>query len=530
MSSKHGQKITVYNLVIVFALCLGSLTYGYTFSIVSTTLGQPSWFEYFDLTQDPTKPRYDFTNSIIGTMNGLFSVGGFFGAIFVGWACDFLGRKKTLLVATPIAIVGGVLQGGAVNIEMFLVGRVFGGFAVGILVVLVPLFQSEIAPPATRGFLVAQHGVILVLGYSLAAWVGVACYFSGSPGFQWRFPLCLQCVWPLALLILTPFLPESPRWLLMRDRNEEAWKITLRLHSGGDSVESGAAVFANEEFYQMSTQVRADKVRAAEETVWTLFTKPSYRKRMICAFLTMFGAESTAILVVYNYSVLLYEGLGFKGSLPLILAAAYVTVAMCGNYINSLLIDRVGRVKLLLIGFSGCLISLCFEAAMVATYVGTTNHAGLDAGVFFLFLYITFYGCCVDANTFVYCSEIFPTHIRSRGLAFALAVLFLSTIAYLEAAPTAFAQVGWKYYLPFIILTSINIPLIWWLFPETKGLSLEEIGAVFGDEVVVHLTDLTDEERKELDKVIAADRTIMHLEHIASEKGGVDEKEGTTAA
>ncbi len=120
-----------------------------------------------------------------------------------------------------------------------------------------------------------------------------------------------------------------------------------------------------------------------------------------------------------------------------------------------------------------------------------------------LLTYVYSYGCFVDATTFIYCSEIFPTHIRSRGLAFSLAVLFLSTIAYLEAAPTAFAQVGWKYYLLFIILTVINIPLVVYFFPETKGLSLEEIGEKFGDEVVVHLTDLTDEERRQLDDTIA---------------------------
>lgn len=99
---------------------------------MSTTLGQPGFFKYFDLTQDVTdKPRYDFTNNIIGAMNGCFSGGGFFGAIFVGWACDRLGRKKTLLVATPIAIIGGAFQGGAAHIAMFLIGRFLGGFAVG---------------------------------------------------------------------------------------------------------------------------------------------------------------------------------------------------------------------------------------------------------------------------------------------------------------------------------------------------------------------------------------------------------------
>jgi MFS family permease len=99
---------------------------------VSTTLGQPGFFKYFGLTQDPTQVAlYDKTNAIIGAMNACFSGGGFLGAIFVGWACDYLGRKKTLLVATPIAIIGGAFQGGAVHIVMFLIGRFLGGFAVG---------------------------------------------------------------------------------------------------------------------------------------------------------------------------------------------------------------------------------------------------------------------------------------------------------------------------------------------------------------------------------------------------------------
>lgn len=83
-----------------------------------------------------------------------------------------------------------------------------------------------------------------------------------------------------------------------------------------------------------------------------------------------------------------------------------------------------------------------------------------------------------------------------------MAILFLSTIAYLGAAPTAFANIGWKYYLLFIILTAVNIPLLIYFFPETKGLSLEEIGEKFGDEVVIHLTDLTEEEKAALDREI----------------------------
>ncbi|CAK7234124.1 hypothetical protein SCUCBS95973_008828 [Sporothrix curviconia] len=515
-----GSRISLFNLAVVLALTLGSVTYGYTFSIVSTTLGQPGWYAYFDLASDETSANYAYTKRIEGAMNGLFCAGGFFGCVFIGWSSNAIGRRNSLFVALPVAIVGGALQAGAAHIAMFLVGRFVGGVAVGILVTLVPLFQSEIAPPAVRGFLVSQHGVMMVLGYSLAAWTGFACFFSSNPEFQWRYPLAEQVLFPLALLFLMPWVPESPRWLIMKDRPDEAWAILAKLHGiAGHEQGSQEATFAREEFYQMRQQVAADKRLAAIEgaSITTLFTKPSYRKRMFCAFMTMFAAESSGILVVYNYSVLLYQGLGFDNMMSLMLSALYVTVACAGNYVCSLLIDRVGRVRLLLIGFTGCMVSLAIETALDAEYTGVTedrNEAGLRAGVFFLFLYITFYGCCIDANTFVYCSEIFPLHFRSYGTAWSLSILFLSAMVYLEAAPTALAVIGWRYFLVFICLTFVNIIIIWRTFPETKGLSLEEMGEVFGDEVAVHLTHLTAEEREALDRNIDAEKAGGQVDHV----------------
>ncbi|KAL4805228.1 general substrate transporter [Aspergillus unguis] len=406
----------------------------------------------------------------------------------MGYLCDARGRKQALWMATFVALVGGALQAGSVSVPMFLVARWLTGYGVGNLVTLVPIMQAEISPPTSRGFLVAQHGVILVLGYAIAGWTGYGCSFA-STSFQWRFPLALGCLWPLLLTASLPWIPESPRWLIYQRRSEEAYDILARLHHHDDDPNDH---FARLEFTQIVQQVEVDRARSERETVWDLFRIPSYRKRMWCGFFAFFSNESSGILVIYNYSVLIYKGLGQTGRMPLLLSAIYVTLGAFANYISSLLIDRLGRRALFLVGLSGMLISLICEAALWAKYAGTTDRAGLSAALFFIFLHLAFYGCCIDATSFVYAAEIFPTHIRSRGVAWSVGTLFLTTIPYLEAAPTALANIGWKYFLVFIVITLINIPIVYFTFPETKGLSLEEINSKFGDQVAISVATSPD--------------------------------------
>ncbi|KAH0836949.1 hypothetical protein AYO21_01742 [Fonsecaea monophora] len=496
-----------YNLSIVFALCLGSLSYGYCFSIISTTLGQPGFFKYFGLAAAPTEPNYAYTNRILGATSGLFSAGAFMGCWTMGWMCDARGRKQALYIATIISIVGSALQAGSAAIGMFLFARWLTGYGVGNLVTLIPIMQAEISPPASRGFLVGQHGVVLVGGYMIAGWVGYGCYFSQNENFQWRFPLAVACLWPLLTLAVAPWIPESPRWLLLKDRRDEAWKIVAKLHYNPSDPEE---VYARKEFYQMCRQVDHDREFFSHETIWDLWRKPSYRKRMLCGFFTFFSNESSGILVIYNYSVMIYQGLGQTGHMPLLLSGIYVTIGALGNYVNSILVDRTGRRFLFLTGLSGMLVSLIAESILLRYYSGTDSHGGLSAALFFIFLHLTFYGCCIDANSFIYCSEIFPTHIRPRGMAWSVGTLFLTTIPYLEAAPTAFAEIGWKYYIVFIVLTTINIPIIYFFFPETKGLSLEEVGEIFGDDVAIHLTNQAEDEKAEMEVDIAQIEAPKH--------------------
>lgn len=206
----------------------------------------------------------------------------------------------------------------------------------------------------------------------------------------------------------------------------------------------------------------------------------------------------------------LYQTLGLTGGVPLILGAVYTTVAAIANFIGALIMDRLGRKPMLLIGLAGCMHFMSLETAMVASFAGTTNKAGLSMGIFFTYCFVTCYGCFIDVVSYVYCAEIFPTQIRPQGMAWSQMAGLLSTLIYTEAGPTALANIQWRYYIVFIALTALNLVILYVWCPETKGLSLEEINEKFGDEVVVHFANATETEKAELTRTVVAEEEEKH--------------------
>lgn len=251
-----------------------------------------------------------------------------------------------------------------------------------------------------------------------------------------------------------------------------------------------------------------------------------------------FLAQSTGVLVVNNYLILLLQNLGLSGWVPLLLYAVYDSWAAFMNFINSLLLDRIGRVRILTVGLIGCGVMMILETAMVANYAGSNNRAGNAMGVLFLYLFVTFCklscGCGIfdtdagtdggslDAGSYVYCAEIFPTSIRAQGLGMSVASLFASTLLYTEVAPTAFQKIGWKYYLVFIIVPLVGVGVLAKYAPETKNLTLEEIAAKFGDEVAVDISHLNEEQRRRLDERLAATDDGLAPKAVEAGDQGVD--------
>ncbi|EPE08408.1 general substrate transporter [Ophiostoma piceae UAMH 11346] len=473
-----GEAVTTtwYNVGIVFFVALGSFTYGFNSSIMGTVFGLSSFFDYFNLPQAGSGTGY--TSSIEGATNGLYSAGGIFGCLLISRLADAFGRKRAVQLICIICILSAILQAASVHIVMLLVGRFFNGIGTAMMCVIVPLYQSEVSPPSVRGRLVGSHGFLVVVGYNLAAFTGLGSYFATNPQLQWRLPLALQVVAPLVLALGSPMVPESPRWLFENHRNTEAMEVLCNLHSAPGDTDSNAAHAEGEHIRQ---QLAIDDTQ--DHSLRAIILRPSYRKRFLMGFYIQFLAQSTGVLVINNYQVILYNGLGLFGYLPLLLYAMYTLWAAFLNWVGSMVVDRFGRVRMLTIGIIGCVLMVSCEAAMVATYGGTSNKIGNGFGVFFLFAFVTFYGSCVDAVSYIYCAELFPTSLRAQGVGFSILGQVIASLIYTLIAPTAFDQVGWRYYLVFIVLPVVGAPLLHFFFIETKGLSLEEIGALFGDHV-----------------------------------------------
>ncbi|KAK4938711.1 hypothetical protein LTR10_020894 [Elasticomyces elasticus] len=417
------------------------------------------------------------TAHILGAMNSLFYAGGFFGSIVNSWYVDRYGQKTSIATVCIIMIISAALCAGLVDVAMFIVFRFFSGWSRLMLLVSVPLWITEVAPPKGRGFLANIHALMATLVNGMAAWVGVGFFFSqNGSGNQWRAPLAFACLAPLVTLIITYFAPESPRYLLIRHQPEKALELLQILHHNSKDVGNE---YAQAEFMQMKRQHDMD---SSMDSSWRiLINRPSYKRHVLiaCALLTLIYSSGT--LTVSNSGPTLFTGLGYKAPQTLYFRGGIILVSALSLVISLFVVDLMPRNVTLGAGMIAVAVPLSLEAAMTATYLGTSDKDGLGAGVAFLFLYIFVYGIFLDGPGYFYANEIFPTHLRAKGATCCIASYSLINIMWTQVSPIAFASIGWKYYLVFIVCCLVGGTIMFLTFPDTRNKPLEEIARMFGD-------------------------------------------------
>lgn len=256
------------NIVYILVMSLGSIAYGYSASVISTTLVQPSWIASMGLAN-----RSD-AKDLEGLTGSMYQVGGLIGTFTMSFFADRWGRRVGIAVPTVLNVVCAALLAGSVNIEMFIAFRFFAGMAAYSLVAAVPVWISEVAPPSVRGIFVDLHATMLLVGYMMAAAVGYGFWLRNT-STSWRGLQAVNIIPAILLLVALPFLPESPRWLLMKGRRDEAAAVLNKLHTPDE---------AQVELLQIERQVKID--RTLPSSYLALIKKPSYRKRAILSFAT----------------------------------------------------------------------------------------------------------------------------------------------------------------------------------------------------------------------------------------------------
>ena len=466
------RHLLILNLMMVVPF-LSSTTNGYDGSMLNGLQSMVQWRTSF---HNPT-----------GTRLGSLSNGTIFGQILAfpiaAWLAERTGRRFPIFIGSVLLVIGAVLQCAAQNYAMFLVARMIIGFGGLIAVESSPMLVTELAYPTHRPVLVGYYNNLWYLGSLMAAWITYGTYFMGTgDSWAWRIPSLLQGFFPLLQVFFVYLLPESPRYLVQKDRHEEARKIMVKYHADGD--ESSALV----DFEMKEIVLSIETAKVTSTTHYTEFFKtPGNKHRLFIITVVPLMMQLSGNGLTSYYLHLILNSIGLKsdpeqlrinGGLQVFNLA--VSVAMAS------LMEIAGRRRLFLFSTVGMLVVFIIWTILSAINQERGFHdSSLGTGVVaMIFIYQFFYNSGLNGPPWVYVTEVLPTHLRAKGTNI---MQFAATCALIfngYANPVAMDAISWKYYIVYIVVIAVEVVLVYFWFPETKGHSLEEIAVIFDGEGV----------------------------------------------
>lgn len=373
------------------------------------------------------------------------------GALFGAWPTNKFGRKKTLVwigILYSVSALGSALTHDPYSFAVF---RFIGGLGVGASTIAAPAYISEIAPAKNRGKLVGMYQFNIVFGILMAY---LSNYLlSGISEQDWRFMLGAEAIPAIAYTFLVLTVPKSPRWLITKNRITEASKVIESLKLDANIEE-------------LKNEVNTQNQGVAE----TIFMK-KYRFPLTLAFLIAFFNQWSGINAFLYYAPRIFELAGLGESTALLSSIGIGLTNFVFTLIGIYLIDRLGRKQLMYFGSVGYIISLSLVSAAFFF-----NWTGMAVPVF-LFVFIASHAIGQGAVIWVFISEIFPNHLRGSGQAFGSSTHWVLAALIPSFVPVLFGTIGAGIVFGFFAFMMV-LQLIWvaFMMPETKGVSLEELG------------------------------------------------------
>ncbi|CAJ2499643.1 Uu.00g024960.m01.CDS01 [Anthostomella pinea] len=462
-----------------FASCM----IGYDSAFIGTTIHLPSFQDEFGFEKLTAGEKASLSANIVS----LYQAGAFFGSFFAYVSTHYLGRRKSLFVFAAVFILGAGLMLGATGergLGLIYGGRVLAGIGVGACSMIVPIYISELSPPAARGQLVGIYELGWQIGGLVGFWINYGVNTTLAPSHsQWLIPFAVQLI-PAGLLFLGAlWIRESPRWLFLNNKREEAMAnlCWIRKLDVNDLYIIEEVNYIDEELERYRREVGAG--------FWKPFASlksKTVQWRFFLGSMFFLWQNGSGINAINYYSPTVFSSLGITGTNTGFLTTGIFGVVKTVVTIIWLLylIDHLGRRNLLLFGAFGGSVCMWIIGAYIKVADPAKNptkelSSGGIAAIFFFYLWTVFYTPSWNGTPWVLNSEMFDQNTRSLGQASAAASNWFWNFIISRFTPQMFLTMGYGVYFFFASLMLLSVVFVFFLVPETKGIPLEAMDRLF---------------------------------------------------
>ncbi|WP_130873249.1 sugar porter family MFS transporter [[Pseudopropionibacterium] massiliense] len=454
MSNSAQASAKASSLVIRSAIvaAVGGLIFGFDTAVISGA-------------NAALKVQFNLDDGGLGATVAIATVGTIVGALVGGRSADHFGRRKLLFFIGILYVLGALGTALAPSHLVLMVFRFVGGVGVGLSSVCAPIYTAEIAPAKVRGRLVGLVQFNIVLGI-LVAYLSnyIVAQIVHDPQIAWRWMLGVMVVPSVLFLVFLLAVPETPRWLMARGREEEAIAISRRLCN---TVEE-----SDEQIQEIRDQLAA---AGSQATLSQFFTRRYFKVIALAFFIAMFNQLSGINAILY-YAPEVMKQAGADDNAALLMSVGVGLMNLVATMAALTVIDRIGRRSLMIVGSIGYLVSMGFLTAVMFMFQGHFNSTSSTLVLIGLLVFIAAHAFGQGSVIWVFISEIFPTRVRGLGQSLGSLTHWVFAAITTYAFPPIIGAWGggWAFS---IFLVCMFGQLVWVLtkMPETKGIPLEEM-------------------------------------------------------
>ena len=451
-----------YLIFLSVVAALGGFLFGYDTAVISGTIAQVTQLFQLDALQQ-------------GWYVGCALVGSIVGVLFAGILSDKLGRKLTMVISAVLFSTSALGCALSADFTQLVIYRIIGGVGIGVVSIVSPLYISEVAVAQYRGRLVSLYQLAVTVGFLGAYLVNYQLLAWAESGTQlsvdwlnkvfitevWRGMLGMETLPAILFFIIIFFIPESPRWLIVRGKELKAVNILEKIY---DSIT------------EAKSQLKETKSVLTSETrsEWSLLMKPGIFKAVIIGVCIAILGQFMGVNAVLYYGPSIFENAGLSGGDSLFYQVLVGLVNTLTTVLALVIIDKVGRKKLVYYGVSGMVVSLI----LIGLYFLFGDSLGVSS-LFLLIFFLFYVFCCavsICAVVFVLLSEMYPTKVRGLAMSIAGFALWIGTYLIGQLTPWMLQNLtpAGTFFL-FAVMCVPYMLIVWKLVPETTGKSLEEI-------------------------------------------------------